>query len=72
MLKMTECVRKFTTGRDLLTDFRTDTCLRAKACMLLSQHRKSVEYDSDSGFLSAAEPDHLLTSAEIDFRWYGG
>lgn len=47
----------------MVTDFRTDTCFTAIACLLLAQHRKSVECDVDCELLNSQEADLVSTFA---------
>lgn len=45
---------------DLVMDLSITTCSRAKAFVLLDQHRKFSGYNLDSDLLSTVEPSILL------------
>lgn len=60
---MNDLVQKFSRPGDVTMSFWAGTCFTAKACMLLSQHRKFVRSEVDSKLLTAAEADVLLKFA---------
>lgn len=48
VLSLKDLAGKLTRGDDLVTDFCTETCSTAKACILLNQHRKFVGCEGNS------------------------
>lgn len=58
---MRDSIRKFTTGRNEVIDFRAVTCPTTKTFMLLDKQIEVTEGSFDSEVLRAAKPDPLPT-----------